>query len=112
MRTIYELLLITGIVTFGIDVAGFVESVKQGLTRWLGVRVRSLKPFDCSLCSTWWCCLLWLICTRQFTLEGVALSAGCALMAKPIGQLMEDARYIVETAAHVIQGLLDKIWKI
>ena len=111
MRTIYQLLLITAIVTFGIDVAGFVESVKQGLTRWLNVRVHTLKPFDCSLCSTWWCCLLWLLCTRQFTLEGVALSAGCALMAKPIGKLLEAARYAVETVAQLVERLLDRLWK-
>lgn len=37
---IYELLLITAIVSFGIDVAGFVETIKEKGSRGLGVRIR------------------------------------------------------------------------
>jgi hypothetical protein len=109
---IYELLLITAIVSFGIDVAGFVETIKEKGSRWLGVRIRSLKPFDCSLCSTWWCCLLWLLCTRQFSLAGVALSAACALLAKPMGQALELAVDALQAIVHVLRRGIDKLLEI
>lgn len=112
MKLIYELLMITAIVAFGIDVAGFMESVKAGLSRWLGLPVRSLKPFDCSLCSTWWCCLLWTLCTGRFSLEGVALSAACALLAGPIGQAEDTAVQVLEALVHAVRALVEKLMRL
>lgn len=111
---IHDLLLITAIVCFGIDCTDFMDAVKRPLGRWLKVRPENitLKPFDCSLCSSWWCCLLWLLFTHQFTLEGVALSAACALLSKPLSAALNAIRYAGETAVHLIERLLDKIWKI
>lgn len=32
------------------------------------------KPFDCSLCMTWWTCLVYLIAVNALTLPYIALS--------------------------------------
>ena len=109
---IKDLLLIACIVTFGLDCTDFMDSVKGALGRWLKVSPAriTLKPFDCSLCSTWWACLLWLLCTGRLTLEGVALSALMALLSKPLGQALGAVRYALETAVRLVVALLDKIW--
>lgn len=32
------------------------------------------KPFDCSLCMTWWSCLIYLIVVQALTLPNIAFS--------------------------------------
>lgn len=107
-----DLILITAVVTFGIDCTDFVGSIKRALGRWLNRNPEriTLKPFDCSLCSSWWCCLLYCVVTHRLTLEGVALSALMAHCAKPLGQLMNALKYALETAVQALVRLLDIIW--
>lgn len=71
-----ELLLIQCICVMLVDVTGVVEDLLTPLARWLtGSRVGSVgKPFNCSLCLTWWTSLVWLICTGQVTLASLALA--------------------------------------
>lgn len=110
---IYDLMLITATVCFGIDCTDIIASLEDMLARWLhkpAGTVHIKKPFSCSLCSTWWCCLAYCAMTGHFTLEGVALSAACALMAKPVSALLNAVRYAGETAAHLIERLLDNLW--
>ena len=107
---IIDMLLIAVVVTFGIDCTDFMQSIKDGLTRWLGVKVHTLKPFDCSLCSTWWCCLLYCAIAGHFNLRGIAVAAGCALLSKPLAMILKDVRYAAETLAHLVEDLLDKLW--
>ena len=110
---IKDLLLIACIVTFGIDCTDIMDSVKGALGRWINRKPENitLKPFDCSLCSTWWACLLYCIITHHFNLEGIALSALMAHCAKPLGQLLNWMKYALETAVHLFVALLDKIWE-
>lgn len=74
-----DLLLIASVCVFIVDISGWTESWKTALAKWAGVRVPGrVRPFDCSLCCTWWACLLWCICTGRVTLLWLA---GCALAA-------------------------------
>lgn len=68
-----ELLILSIIVCFIVDISGFIDSVKQGLWKWVynGKKEYSefrLKPFDCSLCLTFWSGLIYLLCVSQFNL--------------------------------------------
>lgn len=109
---IKDLILITAVVTFGIDCTDFIDSIKGALGRWLRLNPEriTLKPFDCSLCSSWWACLLYCALTGHFTLEGVALSALMAHCAKPLGQALNAAKYALETAVRAVVKMLDIIW--
>lgn len=109
---IKDLLLITCIITFGIDCTDIMDSVKGALGRWLKISPEriTLKPFDCSLCSSWWCCLLYCAVTHRFTLEGVALCALMAHCSRPLGQALNAARYALETVVRAVVKLLDLIW--
>lgn len=110
---ITDMLLIACIVTFGLDCTDFMDSVKGALGRWLKVKPENitLKPFDCSLCSTWWACLLYCVITGHFGLQGIAAAAGCALLTKPLAMLLKNVRYAAETLMHLLERMLDRFWK-
>lgn len=59
------IICIAVIVVFVVDYSGVVENVKKMLWRWVkGNKVYipfSVKPFDCSLCLTFWIGLIYLL---------------------------------------------------
>lgn len=71
-----ELLILTAIIVFIIDLSGVIEEMESGLAKWLKVKkARIPKPFSCSLCMTWWTGLIYLICVNSFTLGWIAYVA-------------------------------------
>lgn len=72
-----NLTLIAAIVVFIVDISGAVDSLKSGL-KWILTNGKmknsdyQLKPFDCSLCQIWWCGLIYLLVTNNFTLPYLA----------------------------------------
>lgn len=80
MSLTLELLMIAAVCVFIVDISGWTQTWKGALARWTHATSAEgrLRPFDCSLCCTWWAGLLWCLCTRQFSLGAVAL---CALAA-------------------------------
>lgn len=96
----YELMLLAAVCVFIVDVSGFTQSWKG----WLGwfsrmdaerVEALRLRPFDCSLCLTWWAGLVWCLCRGDFSLLAVA---ECALAAA--------STPLVLAAWNVCKGLL------
>ena len=106
MALMLDLLLIAVICVFIVDVSGWTQAWKGALARW--VRAASsegrLRPFDCSLCCTWWAGLLWCICTRQFSLGAIAC---CALAAASTPLLLAAWN----CARTLFAGLLDWLTK-
>ena len=85
MNIYIQQLLVACIVVFVVDLSGFTDSWRDGLARILKVReLRPLKPFDCSLCMTWWTCLLYPIFTGDFSLLTVASAAALAFLSRTI----------------------------
>ena len=79
-----NLILIQWIVVFIIDISGVVDNLKSLLMKILTKgKIDSnnyrLKPFDCSLCTTFWVGLIYLLCTSQFTIAYIAFI--CVLSA-------------------------------
>ena len=77
---IIELILIQLIIVFIIDLSGVVDSIKLFISKHLTKNKIvttnfSLKPFDCSLCSTWWIGLIYLLICHSFTIPYIALVA-------------------------------------
>ena len=73
-----------------VDVSGFTEAWRTGLSRLLGVKhLRALPPFDCGTCAAFWSAIVWSICVGKFSLEAVAVAAVCSLLALPAGQFMQ-----------------------
>jgi len=68
-----NLLLIAFICVFIVDISGAIDSLKSAI-KWVitkGVMKDSnytLKPFDCSLCCTFWASLIYLLVIGQLTI--------------------------------------------
>ena len=82
-----DILLVMWICVFVVDLSGFRPALLGALSKWLKGPVKSLKPFTCSLCMTWWSSLVLLIVTGRFTLAGVAIAAGAAILSQPAASL-------------------------
>lgn len=103
-----ELILITLIVTYIVDVSGFTESWRGAVGRLLppGKRLGNLRPFDCSACMTWWSCLIYTLAAGEFSLATVAFSALMSLMSSPVS---EGLVLIRELCSMAMRKLMDKI---
>lgn len=76
MTTLVNLLVITFIIVFIIDLSGIIDELEKMIAKWLKVtKVHIPKPFSCSLCSTWWLGLLYLIIIGQFTIPYIGYVA-------------------------------------
>lgn len=63
-----ELLVITVIVCYIVDITGIVDSIKSALKSWLKIKGDvHLKPFDCSLCMTHWISLIYVLLNNIIT---------------------------------------------
>ena len=68
-----NLILLTTIVVFIVDISGAIDSLKSSL-KWILTKGKmknsdyQLKPLDCSLCITFWIGIVYLLITNNFTL--------------------------------------------
>lgn len=84
-----ELPLVAVVVVFIVDLSGFTDSWRTALARFLRVTaIRPLRPFDCSLCMTWWCCLAWAAIRGGLSLLTVTESALLAFASVPINSIL------------------------
>lgn len=87
MRIYIDLLLIAVITIYIVDLSGFTESWRAALTRLLKAKeLKPIKPFDCSLCMTWWMCIIYSLCVGEFSLPILAYIAVLSFLSIPIGQ--------------------------
>ena len=115
MSVYLQMLLLEVVVVFIIDLSGWTDSWKGWLSRWLNVKVGRVRPFDCSTCMVWWCCLALLLCTHSLSWLTIAFAAVLAAFSKEVGEVITFARYALETALFCLNKCLDKIytiWKI
>lgn len=107
MKAIYNLLMLTIVVVYIVDLSGFTEAWKAFLWRKYKVsQDRPIKPLDCSMCMTWWLGLFYLLCHRHLTLPMVAYVAMLSILTIPIGQLLILIR---ESLTRVISKMIDKL---
>lgn len=77
-NVIFNLFLIAVICVFIVDISGAIDSLKSGI-KWLLTNGKmknsnyDLKPLSCSLCMTFWCGLIYLLVTNNFTLIYIAI---------------------------------------
>ena len=89
MRIYIDLLLVAAITIYIVDLSGFTESWRAALTKMLKAKdLKPIRPFDCSLCMTWWVCIIFALCTRSFSLPVLAYIALLSFLSIPIGQVI------------------------
>ncbi len=87
-----------------IDLSGGMDSIKDALRKWLGVKgAISLKPFDCSLCMFHWTALVVFLCLGRLTLTAYALICLLALATTA-------TRYLIETILDALIWLFGRGW--
>lgn len=88
MKVFIDLLYITIVVSLIVDVSGIIDSIKNSLSKLLNCKPHqiTLKPFECSLCSTFWCGLIYLIHYNELTLPNMAILMGLASSSSLISE--------------------------
>ena len=106
MNTYIEYLAIATIVVYIVDLSGFTESWKGWLTRlFKGKEAKSIKPFDCSLCMTWWTLLLVSLLQGTFTPAMCAYIAGLSFVADLIGQTLQIVKELLKMVLRYLYKL-------
>lgn len=108
-----DLLLLSIIVCFIIDISGIVDSIKHIIWKWAFNRKKeyqdfSLKPFDCSLCSIFWIGLIWIITHGQFTLLNIVFVCLFATLSEQISNFIKIFKQLVHWVQDAIALLLQK----
>lgn len=101
--TIYaELALLWAVVVFIVDLSGFTDFLLKRISRFTTRHgypaVKSLRPITCSTCMTWWCCLLWALIRKDFTLPIVAYSAALSFFSFTLEQFFIFLRELLTNA--------------
>ena len=84
MNPYLDILFLTLLMVFIVDLSGFTDSWLSAFSKWLGHTVKEFKPFTCSLCMSWWAGVVYLIVTGQFSLGLLAYVALLAFLSFPI----------------------------
>lgn len=91
--TYLNLFLISVIWVVILDLSGFMTYFKAYLGRILKISPQiaqnlSLKPFDCSLCMTWWTGLVYLIIIHKISFLSITFTLLCAFFTTSIKDLI------------------------
>ena len=103
-----DLLLVAAVTIYIVDLSGFTDAWRSALARRMRIpesNLRPIKPFDCSLCMTWWVCLIYGSVNWGFTLALVAYSALLSFLSLPMGQAM---LFIRESILWLIDKLMPR----
>lgn len=103
--------LITTIVCFVIDISGFVDSVKRGIWRLIIGKDKpfqyfNMKPFDCSLCCTFWSGLIYILCVGQFNIPMICFVCLMSMLSSVISKALNLLVILIEV---VEDKILSKI---
>lgn len=103
------LLLITIAMTIVIDLTDFVPSVKRGIWRWVFKDRRAyqdfpFKPFECSLCMSFWLGLGYLIIWGQWTLPLMVLQLWLSIMTPQIKDILMLVKDFINKIIDTLYG--------
>ena len=107
-----ELLLLTVIVCFVVDISGFIDTIKNIIWKWVfngkrEYREFRLKPLDCSLCMTFWIGLIW-VTIHGFTLINLFFVTVFAALAEDITGFIKIIEYLLNKVRDEIVLCLQK----
>lgn len=109
MSIYINLLLLAFVITWVVDCSGFTDTLldlASAFTRKFGYPpVKSLRPFTCSLCATWWSTIIYALIAEQFSLPIIAYCAALAGLSKTLAKFFI---FITESLDLVIGKLMDR----
>lgn len=113
MKTVLDLLFLTIIICFIVDVSGFFNFIKKFIASRLEGKYKNLKAEDikipfitCSLCSVWWSGLIYLLFVGKFTIPYIAFVAFLSLISSNISGFMFTLKDYLATFENWLQKLI------
>ena len=106
MTLLLDLLIISFIVVFIIDLSGVIDDAERKLGKWLKCKARIPKPFSCSLCSTFWLGLLYLLITHNLTIPLIGYVSLLAFLTPTFNNVL----LTVKDAILFVINKIDKIF--
>lgn len=106
---ILDLLMISVIICFIIDISGIIENIEWYLGKWLGGKVIIPKPFSCSLCLTFWVGLIWLIVQGEVTLFNIMAVCLLSALTEQITNTITLFKQLIARLQDAIQDLITKL---
>lgn len=105
---VFNLFLIAVIVVCIVDISGFVNSIKSVLNKVItngkfSNSNYSLKPFDCSLCMTFWIGLIYLIICNSISLLNIAILLLIAISTPIINDIIRLVQDLITKLIQVIE---------
>ena len=101
-----NLLLLTVLIVYIIDLSGIITQIEWWLQKWLKVnKVTIPKPFSCSFCLSWWLGLIYLITINHITLTMICYVAMLSFLTPIINDIIILIR-------HLLKKIIDKIYSI
>lgn len=86
MSIYIQLLLMSLLTVFVVDLSGWSDTVTDFASRVTGKRIHEVRPLTCSLCMTWWVTLGYSLAVHQFTLPVLAFCGLLAFASHTMGQ--------------------------
>lgn len=97
------------IIVFIVDLSGWTDTWKGWLRSWLKVPIGRIKPFDCSLCSTWWVGIIYLICVGKLTITWISAVAVISMLTPVIMNALLLVSDILQVIINNISKLCNKL---
>lgn len=102
MDSIYtDLTLLWAVIVFVVDLSGWTDTLLRLASRFTAryglPPVKELRPFTCSLCSTWWICILYALIRNNFTLPVLAFIAALSFLSITLRELFIFIRETLTT---------------
>ena len=92
--TYLNLFLISLIWVIILDLSGFMDEFKTLIAKFIHIPVKNIqiKPFECSLCMTWWSGLIYLLIIHEVSF----LTISAALFFAFLTTTTKDALYLIQ----------------
>lgn len=109
MKITYNIIMIVLSIIFIVDISGVMEYIKRTIFKIINGRKVNyvpyeLKPFDCSLCMTFWIIIIYLFILKYTIINVVFIASMCAISTIIISPT-------IKLIIYSIKKLLDKIYE-
>lgn len=116
---ICNLIIITFIIVFITDLTDWTDTIKRILWKFAYGDLNNYKNFNennsiilkfffCSLCQTWWICLIFLLFSQKFTIPYIGLSALLAYLTPVCKDILLTLKDLLTNAINFINNIFIK----
>lgn len=110
MTILLNIIILTNIVAFIVDLSGIIDSIKYLLWKTFvkkgDFHNLKIKPFECSLCMTFWTGLVYLLVIGSFTIPYIGFVCLMSLLASTFGEIQRLMKDIIRKVISLIDNQL------